>query len=152
MTDSYTLLVNSISSPIQLGIYRSSELTKSIELEGKTSDVLVEMVYDILGRYNIGKIIYVNGPGSYMAIKLTYIMLETIKMIKNIDFYAVSGFELNDAKPIKAMGKLYFIKEKETIITQKFDEDIKQEFWLPKSLSALTLRDDNLPEYTLPAV
>ena len=152
MTNDYTLLINSIATPIQLGIYADDTLAESIELEGKSSDVLVEAVYDLMEQKNITKIIYANGPGSYMAIKLTYIMLQTIKMIKNIDFYAVSGFELNDNKTIKALGKLYFVKEKETIITQKFDEDIKQEFWLPQSLSALSLRDDNLPEYTLPAV
>ncbi len=147
-----TMLINSISVPIQIGIYVDDMIVESIKLEGHTSDVLIENVDKIMQKMDITKIIYANGPGSYMAIKLTYIMLKTIKMIKGIDFYGISGFELNANAPIKAMGKLYFIKEKETIITNKFEEDIKQEFWLPSDLSVISLQKENLPHYMLPAV
>lgn len=87
-----------------------------------------------------------------MAIKLTYIMLRTIEMIRKIPFDGVSAFALNGGKPIKAMGNLYFTKEKETIMTKKFDESVKQEFWLPDDLSALSLDKENKPCYILPAV
>lgn len=148
----YKILVNSISSPIQIGLYENDKLIESITIEGHTSEVLLESVEKIFKDYNVDSIIYVNGPGSYMAIKLTYIMLRTIEMIKRIKFYGVSAFELNGLKPVKAMGNLYFIKEKETIITQKFDSKVKQEFWLPDDLSAISLDKDNKPHYILPAV
>ncbi|NKQ40505.1 MAG: hypothetical protein HF962_02935 [Sulfurovum sp.] len=146
------LLINSIAVPIQIGIYQNSILVKSLEIEGQTSDVLLETLEELLNKYEIKKIIYANGPGSYMAIKLTYIMLRTIEMVRRIDFVGVSAFELNRSKPIKAMGKLYFIKEKETIITQKFDEKVEQVFELPDNLVNVSFDDNNKPQYILPAV
>ena len=147
-----TLLINSIAVPIQVGIYDDGRCTEQHEIEGQTSEVLLRFLETVLDRYPIKKIIYVNGPGSYMAIKLTYIMLRTIEMVRGIHFDGVSAFELNGGKPIKAMGNLYFTKEKETIMTQKFDDKVKQEFWLPDDLRALSLEKENTPHYILPAV
>jgi tRNA A37 threonylcarbamoyladenosine modification protein TsaB len=138
--------------PIQVGIYDDGRCTEQHEIEGQTSEVLLRFLETVLDRYPIKKIIYVNGPGSYMAIKLTYIMLRTIEMVRGIHFDGVSAFELNGGNPIKAMGNLYFTKEKETIMTQKFDDKVKQEFWLPDNLSALSLEKENTPHYILPAV
>ncbi len=147
-----TLLINSIAVPIQVGIYHADKCIEKHEIEGQTSEVLLRFLEAVLDKHQIKKIIYVNGPGSYMAIKLTYIMLRTIEMVRGIHFDGVSAFELNGDKPIKAMGNLYFTKEKETIMTQKFDDRVKQEFWLPDDLSALCLDKENTPHYILPAV
>jgi len=147
-----TVLINSIAVPIQVGIYREGKNIEKREIEGQTSEVLLETLEEIMEHYEIEKIIYVNGPGSYMAIKLTYLMLRTLEMVRAISFEGVSAFELNGGKPIKAMGNLYFIKEKETIMTQKFDEKVRQEFWLPDNLQALSLDRGNRPHYILPAV
>lgn len=148
----YTLLINSIAVPVQLGLYQDDQMHKSYLLEGQTSEVLLPQIEKLLGAYNITRCIYVSGPGSYMAIKLTYIMLRSMEMLQGIPFWGLSGFALNNGKPIKAMGNLYFTKEKETIMTQKFDEKVKQEFWLPDDLSALSYEEENRPHYILPAV
>ncbi len=87
-----------------------------------------------------------------MAIKLTYIILKTIEIVKKIPFEGCSAFALNGNKPVKAMGNLYFVKEKETIITQKFDQTIPQEFSLPSSLATLEIDEASTPNYVLPAV
>jgi hypothetical protein len=50
------------------------------------------------------------------------------------------------------MGRLYFVKEKETIITQPLEETIVQEFSFPSTLDALEREPDNRPDYRLPAV
>ncbi len=147
-----TVLINPISSPIQIGVYENGLIVKKLELSGQTSEVLLKELEAVFEQYDVDRIIYANGPGSYMAIKLTYIMLKTIEMIRKIPFYGVSAFELNGSKPIKAMGKLYFTKEKETIMTQKFDEKFKQEFWLPDDIGSLYIEEDNRPLYLLPAV
>jgi len=148
----YTILINTIASPLQLGLYHKEERVETLSVEGQTSEVLLPALQKWLDDFPVERCIYVNGPGSYMAIKLSYIMLRTLEMLRGISFYGVSAFELNGGKPVKAMGTLYFTKEKETIITQKFDEKVKQEFWLPYDLSALSLDKENIPRYSLPAV
>jgi tRNA A37 threonylcarbamoyladenosine modification protein TsaB len=146
------VLINAISVPLQIGVYRDSIAIDKIEIDGKTSDVLLQEIEKLQQCYGIDSFIYANGPGSYMSIKLTYILLRTIEMIRGIPFSGCSAFELNGGKPVRAMGNIYFTKEKETIITQKFDEKVMQEFWLPDDLSALSLEKENIPLYILPAV
>ena len=87
-----------------------------------------------------------------MAIKLTYITLRTLEIIRGIEIDGCDALSLDSETPIKAMGKLYFIKEKDTIITKKFDEAVEQRFELPSMLSEVTILDDNKPAYILPAV
>ncbi len=148
----YTLLILSLSSPLLLGVYRDTTLIEKIESEKKTSEVLLSLIIRVMDRYPLSRIIYTRGPGSYMAIKLTYIILKTIEIIKKIPFEGCSAFALNGNKPVKAMGNLYFVKEKETIITQKFDQTIPQEFSLPSSLATLEIDEASTPNYVLPAV
>jgi len=87
-----------------------------------------------------------------MAIKLTYIMLKTIEILKGIKCLGCSGFSLNGGEPIKAIGNLYFIKEKETIITKKFEQPVNVVFTLPQSIHDLEIDEESTPEYSLPAV
>ena len=87
-----------------------------------------------------------------MSIKLTYIILKKIQIVKKITFSVCSAFAFNSDKPIKAIGNLYFVKEKETIITQKFDQIIPQEYILPISLASLTFDEISTPNYIIPAV
>ncbi len=148
----YTILINTIANPLQLGLYGDNQKISAITIEGQTSESLLQAIEKWLNSYTIEKCIYVSGPGSYMAIKLTYLMLRTLEMVRGIPFFGISAFELNGGKPVKAMGNLYFTKEKETIMTKKFDEKVTQEFWLPDNLSALSLDRENRPHYILPAV
>ncbi len=148
----YSVVIISISSPLLIGVYRDNLLIETIEKNEKTSDILLQVLMNIYSRYNYKKLIYTNGPGSYMAIKLTYITLRTLEIIKGIKIYACDAFSLNHKNPIKAMGKLYFIKEKDTIITKKFDEAVEQRFKLPSMLSEVTIFSNNEPLYILPAV
>jgi len=148
----YKLLIISISSPLLVGLYKDDLLVETFSSDQKTSEILLPFVTDILGRYDISEIIYTRGPGSYMAIKLTYIMLKTIEIIKGIKCVGCSGFELNDAQPIKAIGNLYFIKEKETIMTKKYEQPVNAPFTLPQSIQDLAIDEESTPEYMLPAV
>jgi len=148
----YKILIISISSPLLIGVYKNDLLIEKIESTQKTSEVLLKLLSQLSKKYNYSNVIYTNGPGSYMAIKLTYITLRSLEILKNISFEGCNAFDLNGQKPIKAMGKLYFIKEKETIITKKFDEAVEQRFKLPSMLSEVTILNDNRPMYILPAV
>jgi len=152
LLSSYTILIISISSPLLIGVYQNDKLVESIESSEKTSEVLLKILSELELKYNYSKLLYTNGPGSYMAIKLTYITLRSLEILKGISFSGCNAFDLNGNKPIKAMGKLYFIKENNTIITKKIDEAVEQRFELPSLLSDVTILDNNRPLYILPAV
>jgi len=148
----YIVLVISISSPLLIGVYKDGVLVEKIERREKTSDILLKLLMNIANRYDYREIVYTNGPGSYMAIKLSYIILRSLEILKDIKFYGCDAFSLNNQNPIKAVGKLYFIKEKETIITKKLDEVVDSEFVLPKTIHNLVLDKESIPNYMLPAV
>ena len=148
----YELLVISISTPLLIGVYKDKELVETISSEKKTSEILLPLLNTYMERYDLTSIIYTRGPGSYMAIKLTYIMLKTIEIIRGIKCVGCSAFALNNGAPIKAMGNLYFTKEKETIITKKIEQPVNAEFVLPQSIQDLPLDEESTPEYVIPAV
>lgn len=135
-----------------IGVYKDCEYVETLSSPKKTSEVLLELLMECFNRYTIDKIIYTRGPGSYMAIKLTYIILKTVEILKDIPCFGCSGFAVNNAQPIKAIGNLYFIKEKETIITKKFEEPVVECFSLPKSIHDLEIDEESTPNYQLPAV
>jgi tRNA A37 threonylcarbamoyladenosine modification protein TsaB len=149
---SHKLLIICISNPILFGVYRDDKLIETLSSSKKTSEVLLPFVTKLIDKYNIQSIIYTRGPGSYMAIKLTYIMLKTIEIVKDIKCFGCSAFTLNNAQPIKAIGNLYFIKEKETIITKKLEQPVDASFALPQSIHDLEIDEESTPEYMLPAV
>jgi len=147
-----TLVINTISKPMQIGFYKNKKLEETREYSGLTSDILLPVLDEILKEYKVEKILYTSGPGSHMATKITYVLLKTLNIIKNIPILAISAFELNNNKPIKALGKLYFIKEKENIITKRFEEEPTSSFYMPKSLNELKLLDSIEPQYNISAV
>ena len=148
-----TLLINPIAVPMQIGCYGDDgRQVCSRPIEGRASDVLLGALEALMEEFSVTRIIYVSGPGSYMAIKLTYIALATLEVLREIPFAGCSAFALNGGMPVRAMGSLYFVKEKETIITKKFDEHIPQEFGLPSYLGDCEPQPTNTPLYILPAV
>ncbi len=152
MPKRYELLIISISSPLILGVYEDDMLIETLSSDLKTSEILLPLIKECLDKYDISTIIYTRGPGSYMAIKLTYIMLKTIEIMQGIKCVGCSGFALNGGEPIKAVGNLYFIKEKETIITKKYEQPVNVKFTLPQSIQDLELDEESTPDYILPAV
>ncbi len=148
----YKILIIPIANPILIGVYRDDELIETTTSEKKTSQILLPILMGFLERYDISSIIYTRGPGSYMAIKLTYIMLKTIEITRGIEIIGCSAFELNGANPIKAIGNTYFIKEKETIITKKYEQPVDVNFTLLKRIDNLILDKESKPLYIIPAV
>jgi hypothetical protein len=147
------VLVITISNPLLIGIYEDKKLIKEIKLDGLTSDVLPILFQDLLKKFDIKKISYVNTPGSFMSIKIAYIFLKTLCQIKNIEFLSVSGFIFNQNSPIKALGKKYFINDNGSIKVDFLPEFCKiQDFELTKSIENINFSQDTLPIYNLPAV
>ncbi len=139
-----------IASPLLIGIYKDKKLIKEIKKEGKTSDILPEIFDKILKEYEVKHIIYSKGPGSYMAIKLSYIFFKMLEITKNITLLATDGFYFNNNSPIKAVGNTFFIK-KEGIIS--LEKNLKEgEFKLPKILNLDDFSKETSPLYVLKAI
>jgi hypothetical protein len=144
------VVVIPISKPMKVGVYIDKKLSEIIEKDGMTSDVLPEIFDDILKRYEVKNIIYAKGPGSFMAIKLSYVFFKTLEIAKNIELWAVDGFYFNFNSPIKAVGNSFFVK-KDDIIT--LEKNLKEgEFSLPKVLNFEDFSKDSAPLYVLKAV
>ncbi len=147
------VFVISISNPLLIGIYKDKKLIQEIKQEGMTSDILPLLFKEILNKYDLKGIYYVNSPGSYMSIKVSYIFFKTLSITKKIPFFASVGFNFNNNSPIKALGKKYFIKENDIIKVDFLDNDIKiHDFKLPNSLDNKLFSEKTLPIYNLPAV
>ena len=146
------LIVLALSSPIMLGIYENNELVDSIVTEEKSSEILPLLYERLEKKYRIKNLFYANGPGSFMAIKVTYIFLKSISILKNIPLFATDAFYFNNNRPIKAVGKLYFVKVLEVIKTKKFDEPLASNFKLPQFLNYNDFDSQSVPEYRIGAV
>lgn len=115
----------------------------------KASEYLIQVIDYLDKKYKIEEIIYANGPGSFMGVKVSYIILRTFCIVKSIPMSAVSGFELNSNMPIKANKHLSFVLENSVIKLKKIEP---VELKLPKNLSGLNKTTDILPNYVMEAV
>lgn len=141
-----------LSSPIQIGIYEDSKLADSIISEEKSSEILPAIYKDILEKYEVQRLFYANGPGSFMAIKVAYIFLKSLSILRNIPLFATDAFYFNENQPIKAIGKLYFVKISSEIKTEKLTEVPSMNFKLPKVLQYNHFSKETAPLYGIGAV
>ena len=146
------ILVITISKPLLIGVYKDKQLLRKIEQNGLTSDELPILFKDLLEEFDVKTIIYVNTPGSFMSIKIAYIFLKTITMIKGIEFLAANGFLFNQNSPIKALGKKYFINENKIKVDFLEKDCIIRDFKLPMCIEKYNFNKETLPIYNLPAV
>lgn len=142
-------MLNALANPLLIGLYEDNALIKSYESEQKASEALPVLLEKILAEFELEKLIYANGPGSYMGIKISFLSLKTLSIVKNLPLFAVSAFELNDYTPIRANNNLCFVYDQGKISLQKASAG---EFFLPKCLKELNLQSDNAPFYFLDAV
>jgi len=146
------LVLIALSSPIKIGIYENKELIETIESEKKSSDVLPILFRDIFKKYEVEKLFYANGPGSFMAIKVAYIFLKSMSILKKIPLFATDAFYFNENQPIKAIGKLYFVKISLEIKTQKLEKAPVVSLELPVVLDYSKFSTNTTPLYMIGAV
>lgn len=132
-----------------IGLYENYLLKNSFYSYEKCSISLVPLLGEILKKHDINALVYANGPGSYMGIKLSYTILKSLSIVKKLPLFALSAFELNEKGAIRANKLLVFIKIKNEIRLIKGQES---GFYLPKNLDKNKLSEDNLPFYFLPAL
>ena len=124
-----------------LGIYENDILIEKYESDKKASEFLIIILDELMKKFDIEKLVYANGPGSYMGIKVSFLVLKTLSIVKNIPLFAVSAFELNNFSPIKANKNLCFVYKNEEIC---LEFGIAEKFILPEKLTKLKLNEDNL--------
>ncbi|MBK1992215.1 tRNA threonylcarbamoyladenosine biosynthesis protein TsaB [Campylobacter sp. 2018MI35] len=132
-----------------LGIYKENILIKKYTSDEKASEFLPKILNSLLKEFKISRLIYANGPGSYMSIKISYMSLKTLSIVKNIPLYSISAFELNDFKPIKANKDFCFVFKEGEIILEK---NIPGDFFLPLNLDKININNNNLPFYFLDVI
>jgi len=146
------VLLVALSSPIQIGIYEENRLIKIIVSDKKSSDVLPTLFKEIFDSYKVEKLFYANGPGSFMAIKVAYIFLKSLSILKKIPLFATDAFYFNKNQAIKAIGKLCFVKINSEITTQKLEIVPEASFTLPDVLDYNEFTQKATPLYSIGAV
>jgi len=146
------ILLVALTSPIKIGVYEDNKLIETIESHEKSSDALPSIFKNLFEKYNPQNLFYANGPGSFMAIKVAYIFLKSLSILKNIPLYAIDAFYFNKNQPIKAIGKLYFVKIHSEIKTQKLDTVPEVSFNLPSRLHSKEFSTNTTPMYKIGAV
>ena len=145
-------LVIALGSPVLVGIYKDGDLVEEIRSEGMSSDVLAEIFDSLLQKYSFSHLIYAKGPGSFMGIKVTYLFLKTLSITKKVPLLATDAFFFNQNSPIKAVGKLYFVKNRTTIELEPLVSPEIIAFKLPHCIEIQNFDSDNLPYYGIDAV
>lgn len=148
----HDVVVIALSSPLLIGIYQSGVLIETRQSDEKSSEILPELFQRILEEFEVRTVVYAKGPGSFMAIKISYIFLKTLSIAKNIRLLATDAFYFNGNRPIKAVGKLYFVKTSEGIVTAPFNEAQTMAFRLPEVLNLADFTDETAPFYGIGAV
>ena len=85
-------MIVSLQSPLKIGIYKQNQLVEVISSHEQTSEVLPKIFQSLLQKHKIQKIAFARGPGSFMAIKITYIFLRTLSITRGIELFACDGF------------------------------------------------------------
>lgn len=152
MHKSVDLVFIALSSPIKIGVYENNILIDTIISEEKSSDILPKIFDNLSKKYEIKKMLYANGPGSFMAIKIAYIFLKSMSVLKNIPLLATDAFYFNENQPIKAIGKLFFVKISSEIKTQKLEIAPEASFKLPDVLDYSEFSATATPLYGIGAV
>jgi tRNA A37 threonylcarbamoyladenosine modification protein TsaB len=152
MPNNVDLVFITLSSPIIIGIYEDKILIDTIVTQEKSSEVLPSLYLSLSKKYNIKKLFYANGPGSFMAIKIAYIFLKSISILNKIPLFATDAFYFNENKPIKALGKLFFVKVSSKIETKKLQTVPSSNFKLPDLLDYKEFSKTTTPLYSIGAV
>lgn len=134
---------------LRLGVYEQKKLAQTIEIRGKASEQLSVVFEKLLQNHRIETLCYSNGPGSFMAIKLSFIFLKSLQMVLGFKMFSVSLFYFNKNAPIKAVGKMAFVKKQDKICTIFMEEVPKSTFVLPTNFCKEDFCQMVQPQYYL---
>ena len=146
------LVIIAIETPLLIGVYENNNLIENISIDGHTSEVLPIEFQKIMNRFHIKRVLFANGPGSFMAIKINYVFLKTIASVLSIKLFSVDAFFFNSNSPIKALNNMVFFKKDQKISIEKIEKFSKKDFILPKKFEVEKYSLNIEPLYILPFV
>ncbi|WP_457593774.1 hypothetical protein [Hydrogenimonas sp.] len=146
------LLLIGVTSPIVAALYENGRIVETFVKSGKSSEVLPPLLHEAVHRYRLRAIYYANGPGSFMAIKVTYVMAKTLSIALDIPLYGADAFLFNENRPIKAVGKSCFVKENGKISIRSDCRVEAAPFVPPPVLDRSLFSKECEPLYVLPPV
>jgi hypothetical protein len=146
------VLVVALSSPLLVGVYADDELIKTYETSSPASESLPKIFGSILRDYAPAELFYANGPGSFMAIKASFVYLRTLSIALDIPLMAADGFAFNANSPIKSLGNQWFFKQQDGIVLGTNPDNATKPFALPSHLERAIFSHDNAPFYVLGAI
>ncbi|MDR1911972.1 MAG: glycoprotease [Helicobacteraceae bacterium] len=146
------ILLIGATKPARLAVYNESgEALEFFEIDKPLSEGLFSIMKAIDIRFNIVKVLYARGPGSFMGLKLGYIFLKTFAFARDIPFLATDSFNLSGDRPILAHGKRRFVKKDKRIEIEIFDAPFEESLKPPNRLDITLFDDQTLPNYILDA-
>jgi len=146
------IVVIAVETPLIIGLYKDKKLFEKISIDGQTSEVLPIEFQKILEKYRVKRILFANGPGSFMAIKIGYIFLKTLSLTKDIELFGVDAFYFNSNAPIRAINSMCFVKRDDEIKIEKVENFKPSPFYLPDSFEVEKYSKNVEPLYILPAI
>ncbi|CAM2754937.1 putative glycoprotease family protein [Helicobacter felis] len=151
------LVVLSLESPVQMGVYVEGKLTQAFESSEKASVALAALSAQAIAwctsyKLNLEAIFYATGPGSFSAMKLTHVFLHTLSVAQNIPLFGALGFVFNAYQPIKAFGKNYYCYKHGQITLCVLEEATTTPMQLPDFLDPKLFAKNPKPLYLLPPV
>lgn len=145
-------VVVALTTPVRIGIYDAGALVEELYCDENSSEALPKLFKKVLEHYDVARLVYANGPGSFMAIKIAYLFLKTLSIVKRIPLFGIDAFYFNGGRPIKAVGKLHFVKTAAGIVTEPLAETLPAEFTLPPVIDFNQFSEDASPFYGIGAI
>lgn len=142
-----------VKSPFTIAVYDSAKhiLIEKITCEdAKASDVLPSMIGSLLEKYEPILLLYSNGPGNQMSIKISYVCLKTVSIAKNIALKAASSFAFNGYKPIELINKRFFCFENDNIAIKYLPHESDYEMRVPEFIDCDKFSSECEPIYIMP--
>jgi tRNA A37 threonylcarbamoyladenosine modification protein TsaB len=148
-----TVLLISAAKPCFFALY--DENGEMIEQES-CDKPLTESLYVLMSaaerRYSIKRVLYVNGPGSFMGLKLGFVFMRTFALAREIDFAACDSFAITGGAPVFSHKNRWFVKNGSSIELIRFENPPENRLIPPKKLNMANFSGDTTPCYLLPAV
>ena len=63
-----------------VGVYKDGVKFDEITTDEHVSEALIKILDNLSSKFNITKIIYANTPGSFMGLKVAYVILKTFSL------------------------------------------------------------------------
>lgn len=153
MRKKVSVLLISATRPMRLAVYdETGARIESHESDAPATESLYPLFKSIDDRYEITRLAYAKGPGSFMGLKLGYVFLQSFALARKLPFTAASSFALSGGNPVHAHGKRWFTQRGDQVGVQTFEVAPEASLLPPERIDFSVFEPACEPEYLMPAV